>query len=62
MGKTAKEGVVNNEGKSFDIENLYISDNSIFPASLSANPTLTIIALSLRIADRFLQNNFKHLL
>lgn len=56
MAETSAEGVVNRDGQSFDIPNLYISDNSIFPGSLSANPALTIMALSLRIADQFLKN------
>ena len=34
--------------------NLYISDNSTFPSALGANPALTIMALALRTADRFL--------
>ncbi len=29
-------------------------DNSVFPSALSVNPALTIMALSLRTADRFL--------
>lgn len=59
MSENPNEGVVNKNGQSFDIPNLYISDNSIFPGSLSANPALTIMALSLRIADQFLQNRSK---
>ena len=31
-----------------------IVDNSVFPSALSVNPALTIMALSLRTADRFL--------
>ena len=54
MGNDAAKAVVDNEGKSYDIPNLYIADNSIFPSALSANPALTIMALSLRIADCFL--------
>lgn len=54
MGNNAQEAVVNSEGQSFDIPNLFIADNSIFPSALSANPALTIMALSLRIADCFL--------
>ncbi len=60
MGNNATEAVVNHEGKCFDTPNLYISDNSTFPSALSANPALTIMALSLRTADRFLQNNLNH--
>ncbi len=54
MGHDAQKAVVNSEGRSFDIPNLYIADNSIFPSALSANPALTIMALSLRTADLFL--------
>ncbi len=54
MGSDAAEAVVDSEGRSFDVPNLYIADNSIFPSALSANPALTIMALALRIADRFI--------
>lgn len=54
MGNESETAVVNAEGQSFDIPNLYISDNSTFPSALSVNPALTIMALSLRTADRFL--------
>ena len=59
MGNDPQKAVVNSEGKSFDIPNLFIADNSIFPSALSANPALTIMALSLRIADCFL-DKMKH--
>ena len=55
MGERADEAVVNSEGRAFDIANLYICDNSIFPSALSVNPALTIMALSLRTADCFLK-------
>ncbi|MBO0939880.1 GMC family oxidoreductase [Fibrella sp. HMF5335] len=54
MGHSPDEAVVNANGQSFDIPNLYISDNSTFPSSLSVNPALTIMALALRTADKFL--------
>jgi len=55
MGKDADQAVVNPQGRSFDIPNLWISDNSTFPSALAANPALTIIALALRSADCFLR-------
>ena len=55
MGHDPETAVVNTDGQSFDIPNLYISDNSTFPSALSVNPALTIMALSLRTADRFLK-------
>jgi choline dehydrogenase-like flavoprotein len=57
MGTNAAEAVVDLDGRSFDIRNLYIADNSIFPSALSVNPALTIMALSLRVADRFLERS-----
>jgi choline dehydrogenase-like flavoprotein len=55
MGDDPNAAVVDGTGRSFDIDNLWICDNSIFPSSLSANPALTIMALSLRTAESFLQ-------
>ena len=55
MGTDARTAVVNADGQSFDIPNLYISDNSTFPSALSVNPALTIMALALRTADQFLK-------
>ncbi|MBA3659527.1 MAG: GMC family oxidoreductase [Gemmatimonadales bacterium] len=54
MGNDSATAVVNDEGRAFDLPNLYIADNSTFPSALSANPALTIMALALRTADRFL--------
>ncbi|MGI9105054.1 MAG: GMC family oxidoreductase [Pyrinomonadaceae bacterium] len=56
MGVDPETAVVNADGRAFDVPNLYICDNSIFPSALSCNPALTIMALSLRTADRFLKN------
>jgi choline dehydrogenase-like flavoprotein len=54
MGTDASASVVDRDGRAFDVPNLCISDNSTFPSALSANPALTIMALALRTADRFL--------
>ncbi|WP_258072812.1 GMC family oxidoreductase [Rathayibacter rathayi] len=48
------EAVVDSDGRSFDVPNLWVCDNSVFPSSLIANPALATMALSLRTADRFL--------
>ena len=61
MAKSAADGVVDEFGHVFDqtktgaqpfYEGLYIADASIIPTALGVNPSLTISALSLRIADR----------
>jgi len=60
MGEDPDDSVVDADGRSHEIPNLYISDNSTFPSALSANPALTIMALSLRTADRFLARRADH--
>ena len=57
MGTNPDKAVVDPDGCSFEIPNLHICDNSVFPSALSVNPALTIMALSLRTADRFLQRS-----
>jgi choline dehydrogenase-like flavoprotein len=54
--RDADENVVDENCRSFDVPNLYVCDNSVFPSALSVNPALTIMALALRTADRFLEN------
>lgn len=54
MGDDPGDAVVDGFGRSHDIANLWISDNSIFPSALAANPALTLMALARRTADRML--------
>ena len=51
MGKNPKTSVCNAYGQTHDIENLFVSDGSLFPSVGCENPTLTIVALALRQAD-----------
>ena len=53
MGRDGDQAVCDPFCRAFDTPNLWICDNSVFPSSLAANPALTIMALSLRFADRF---------
>jgi choline dehydrogenase-like flavoprotein len=52
MHTDEKQGVVNEECRVHGVANLYIAGGSVFPTSGMANPTLTIVALALRLADR----------
>ena len=54
MGDDPADSVVDRDGRAHDVPNLTICDNSVFPSALSVNPALTIMAVSLRTADRFL--------
>jgi len=42
--------VTNPRGRFHDVDNLYACDGSVFPTSSGYNPTLTIIAVALKIA------------
>lgn len=52
MARSAADGVVDADSRVHGIDNLWIAGSSVFPTSGVANPTLTIVALSLRLADR----------
>ena len=51
MHADPKRGVTNPDGRVHGIHNLYVSGSSVFPTSGYANPTLTIVALAVRLAD-----------
>jgi choline dehydrogenase-like flavoprotein len=51
MHDSPKKGVVNSQGRVHGSKNLYVSGSSVFPTSGISNPTLTIVALALRLAD-----------
>jgi choline dehydrogenase-like flavoprotein len=51
MGASADTGVVDRECRVHEIDNLYVASSSVFPTGGFSNPTLTIIALAIRVAD-----------
>jgi choline dehydrogenase-like flavoprotein len=56
MGTDPEKSVVNEWGRCHDVRNLFIIDGSIFVTAAAVNPTNTIQAISLYIADRIKQN------
>jgi choline dehydrogenase-like flavoprotein len=49
--------VVDENCRVFGVDNLYVASSSTFPTSGCANPTLTIVALAVRIADHLKQQH-----
>jgi choline dehydrogenase-like flavoprotein len=52
MHDDAKQGVVDRDCRVHGVANLFVAGSSVFPTSGAANPTLSLIALALRLADR----------
>ena len=55
FGADPAKSVLDLDCKAHDVDNLYVTDASFFPSIGSVNPTLTIIANALRVADRIAQ-------
>ena len=52
MSDNPRTGVVDTNCKIHGVDNLYVSGSSVFPSAGHANPTLTIVALALRLAHQ----------
>lgn len=56
LGQDPKHNVVRpQDGRTHDVEGLYITDSSLFPTALGVNPQVTIMAQSLALAARMMQ-------
>lgn len=49
MSRRAEDGVVDTECRVHGCDNLYVASSAVFPAAGYSNPTLTIVALALRL-------------
>lgn len=52
MSDDPRHGVVDRHCRIHGVSNLYVAGSSVFPTTGCANPTLTILALALRLADK----------
>jgi len=59
MGDDPKQSVVDKFQRSHDHKNLYLVGSSTFPTGATANPTLTLAALSLLTAKHILDTDFR---
>jgi choline dehydrogenase-like flavoprotein len=55
MHVSRDRGVVNADCRVHDAGNLYIAGSSVFPTGGIANPTLTLVALAMRLSDHLKQ-------
>jgi choline dehydrogenase-like flavoprotein len=51
MGNDPKSSVLNKYGQSHDVKNLFVTDGAGFVSSACVNPTLTMMALTVRACD-----------
>lgn len=51
MGASARQGVVDTDCRVHGIDNLFVAGSSVFPTGGAMNPTFTIVALAIRLAD-----------
>ena len=51
MAAAPSQGVVDAQCAVFGLPNLFVSSSAVFPTSSHANPTLTIVALAVRLGD-----------
>lgn len=55
MNADPRQGVVDTDSRVHGLANLYVAGSSVFPTSGIANPTLTLMALTVRLADHLRQ-------
>jgi gluconate 2-dehydrogenase alpha chain len=60
MGDSPENGVVNSWLQHWRMSNLWVVGGSAFPQNESANPTLTILAVTYRAADAFVERYIKN--
>ncbi len=51
MSDDPRTGVVDRDGLVHGVANLYVAGSSVFPCAGHANPTLTVVALTLRLSE-----------
>lgn len=51
MAKDPKDGVTDLDLRVHGTENIYVCSNAVFPTGAAVNPTLTLVALAMRLGD-----------
>ncbi|MEY8016656.1 GMC oxidoreductase [Mycobacterium servetii] len=58
FGTDPKTSVLDPQNRAHDVDNLYVVDASFFPSSTGLNPSLTVAANALRVAEHINQAHF----
>ncbi|CPR08100.1 glucose-methanol-choline oxidoreductase [Mycobacterium bohemicum DSM 44277] len=58
FGADPKTSVLDPHNRAHEVDNLYVVDTSFFPSSAGLNPSLTVAANALRVADHLNQAHF----
>ena len=59
MGNDPASSVLDVNCKAHDLDNLYVVDASFFPSASAVNPSLTVIANAIRVADHLLSERLR---
>jgi choline dehydrogenase-like flavoprotein len=51
MHRDPRHGVVDANARLHGVANLFVTGSSVFPSGGYANPTLTVVALAIRLGD-----------
>ena len=54
MGPDPATSVVKSTGECWDVDGLYVADPSVFPTAVSVDPSESIMAFSMALADGLL--------
>ncbi|WP_431236979.1 GMC oxidoreductase [Mycolicibacterium aichiense] len=58
FGTDPEDSVLDQDNRAHEVQNLYVVDASFFPSSTGLNPSLTVAANALRVAERIGQAHF----
>ena len=61
MGTESKNSVLNRYNQAWDVENIFVTDGAAWVSSGCANPTLTMMALTVRACDYIIKEYSKKL-
>ncbi len=59
MSRDPRTGVVDTDSRVHGVGNLYVAGGSVFPTGGHANPTLTVIALALRLGEHLVSRRMR---